>query len=213
MVHVVVSRKAPPADLLREGDPSAVVYDLDAPFDEVVEAMMPRREVPGPGFVAQARRNASDRIAFLETHGALIAEQVAHLAGSTAANRSQTAHRWAAERRIFGVEYGGRTTYPGFQFDPETRKPLPQVREVLARLPAGLAGSALALWWETSLRLACACSWSVRPGDVAPVWGAATSPRHTRSSRSRPRRVSSVLTRSPKPPTCSSVTRPGSGSG
>lgn len=149
MVRVVIARDEFFAQA--HGEAPLASFELDAPFDEVVAALMPHREVPGPGFVAQARRNVADRLAFLDKHGAMTAEQVADFAQSSAKNRRQTAHRWASERRIFGVDHDGRTLYPGFQFDPSTRRPLPQVAEILARLPSGLAGWALALWWDTPL--------------------------------------------------------------
>lgn len=150
MVRVLISNDDAAVAELQDRDPSAVMFELDEPFDAVVDALMPNRDVPGPGFLAQARRNAADRQDFLDEHGALTAEEVAEFAGSKARNRRQTAHRWSSENRtIFGVEHRGRTLYPGFQFDPATGKPLPTVAEGLARLPSGLTGWALALWWDT----------------------------------------------------------------
>lgn len=149
MVRVLVTAHGGAIDRARRLVPDGVVMDIDAPFSEVVEALMPRRDVPGPGFMAQARRNAAERQAFLDTHGAFTAEAVAQFAQSTAANRRQTAHRWASERAIFAVEHRGQALYPAFQFDPTTNKPHPGVKEALRRLPAGLTGWALALWWDT----------------------------------------------------------------
>ena len=152
MVHVVITEDDAIAADAQARDPGVVAFDLDEPFDRVVEALMPQRDVPGPGLLAQARRNATERLAFLEEHGALTAEEIADLAGSTARNRRQTAHRWSVkERSIFGVEHHGRTLYPGFQFDPDTGKPLPAVAAALAELPAQLTGWALALWWDTPI--------------------------------------------------------------
>ena len=150
MVHVVITENDDIAADAQARDPAVIAFDLDEPFDRVVEALMPGRDVPGPGFLAQARRNATERLAFLEEHGAFTAEEIADLAGSTAHNRRQTAHRWSVkERSIFGVEHNGRTLYPGFQFDPDTGKPRPAVAAALARLPSQLTGWALALWWNT----------------------------------------------------------------
>ena len=150
MVHVVITEDDAIAADAQARDPGVVAFDLDEPFDRVVEALMPHRDVPGPGLLAQARRNASERLAFLEEHGALTAEEIADLAGSTARNRRQTAHRWSVQERcIFGVEHHGRTLYLGFQFDPDTGRPQPAVAAALARLPAQLNGWALALWWDT----------------------------------------------------------------
>lgn len=150
MVRVLITSDEAAVEAVRDRDPGAVALDLDAPFDAVVDALMPHREIPGPGFLAQVRRNAAERQTFLDTHGALTAEEVADFAGSRAQNRRQTAHRWATQdRTIFAVEHGGRTLYPGFQFDADTRRPVPAVAEALARLPRGLTGWALALWWDT----------------------------------------------------------------
>jgi len=150
MVHVVITEDDAIAADAQARDPGVVAFDLDEPFDRVVEALMPHRDVPGPGLLAQARRNATDRLALIEEHGALTAEEIADLAGSTARNRRQTAHRWSVqERSIFGVEHHGRTLYLGFQFDPDTGRPRPAVAAALAKLPAQLTGWALALWWDT----------------------------------------------------------------
>ena len=150
VVHVVITEDDEIVADAQARDPGVVAFDLDEPFDRVVEALMPHRDVPGPGLLAQARRNASERLALIEEHGALTAEEIADLAGSTARNRRQTAHRWSVkERSIFGVEHHGRTLYPGFQFDPDTGRPLPAVAAALARLPTQLTGWALALWWDT----------------------------------------------------------------
>lgn len=149
MVHVLISDDDGAVEAARRSDPHAVVMDLDEPFDEVVNALMPRGEVPGPGFLAQARRNAEARQAFLDAHGALTAEEVADFAESSAGNRRQTAHRWASDRRIFAVVHRGQTLYPGFQLDAGTRRPRSGVKTALEALPAGMTGWALALWWDT----------------------------------------------------------------
>jgi hypothetical protein len=152
VVHVLITDdEAAAAEVLAQ-DRAAVAFDLDEPFDRVVDALMPYRDLPGPGLLSQARSNAAERLAFLDEHGALTAEQVAEFAGSTARNRRQTAHRWSTQARaIFGVDYHGRTVYPGFQFDPDTRRPVPAIAAALARLPAELTGWALALWWDTPI--------------------------------------------------------------
>jgi hypothetical protein len=47
------------------------------------------------------------------------------------------------------VEHRGRTLYPGFQFDPDEGRPRAGVEIALERLPAGMRGWALALWFDT----------------------------------------------------------------
>jgi hypothetical protein len=117
-------------------------------FETIVEAVT-RPEVPPPGWFAQARRNAEARQAFLDEFGALTSEEIASLAGSQAANRRATAHRWLMDRRVFAVGYHGQVLYPGFQFDPDRGRPKSAVAEVLATLPSAMTGWALALWWAT----------------------------------------------------------------
>lgn len=133
---------------------------LAATFESVVGAVM-RPTVPAPSWFAQARRNAEARQAFLDEIGALTSEQVAALAGSRAANRRATAHRWQAERKLFAVTHQGQTLFPAFQFDPETGRPKPTVAEVLAVLAPAMVGWALALWWVTPIDL---LAWA-RPVD------------------------------------------------
>lgn len=52
-------------------------FRVDWRFDAVVEALLPDTAVPEPAWLDQARRNAELRARFIETHGALTAEQAA----------------------------------------------------------------------------------------------------------------------------------------
>lgn len=148
MVKVIVSRDPDGVETALRALGDAAVVDVDAPFDRVVDALLPRG-VPGRGFAEQARRNAEARERFLADHGALTAEEVAELAGSKAANRRQTAHRWRAAGAVFAVAHHDQLLFPAFQFDADAGRPWPQVAEALSRLPRGLDGWALALWWDT----------------------------------------------------------------
>jgi hypothetical protein len=121
---------------------------VDPAFEQVIEAVT-RADVPAPSWFAQARRNAEVREKFLEEFGALTSDEVAELAGSQAANRRATAHRWQSEQRVFSVTHHGQVLYPGFQFDPTTGRPKPAVAQVLGVLPANLVGWARAMWWVT----------------------------------------------------------------
>jgi hypothetical protein len=121
-------------------------------FNEVVDVLAPTA-VPSPAWLEQARRNADERRRFLDEFGALDAEGVATLAGSKSANRRSLAQRWRSEGKIFGVEVQGKFVYPGFQFDPETGQPKPDIGRVLASLPRTLreGGWQLALWWDNAV--------------------------------------------------------------
>ncbi len=119
-------------------------------FASLVETLSPSY-VPGPGFVAQALRNARARVEFLDAWAPLTAEQVAELAGSAAGNRRATAHRWREQGAIFAVEHQQRALFPSFEFDIGTGRPKPAIRSILAELPPALveAGWQLAFWFTT----------------------------------------------------------------
>jgi hypothetical protein len=152
VVHVLFSRDSEAVEAAREALPDAVVYDVDVPFEQLTDSMLPR-DAPSPAVVEQARRNAAERVALLGAHGALTAEQVAELAGSQATNRRQTAHRWKSERAIFAVTWHDQLLFPAFQFDMDSGRPRAVVRDVLELLPDQLAGWALALWWTTPIAI------------------------------------------------------------
>lgn len=137
------------------------VKRLQPAFDAVVDAVT-RPTVPAPAWFSQARRNAAARQEFLDEFGAFTSEDIASLAGSQAANRRATAHRWQAERKVFAVDHHGHVLYPGFQFDADTGRPKPAVADTLAALPEAMTGWALALWWTTPVDL---LDWA-RPVDL-----------------------------------------------
>ena len=123
----------------------------DEGFDELADAMMPKA-VPSAALVEQVRRNVSERVQFLETYGALTAEELADAVGSGATNRRSLAARWRAEQKVFAVRVpSNRVVYPAFQFDFDRGAPRPVVADVLAALPLRLreSGWQLALWWDT----------------------------------------------------------------
>lgn len=146
--------------------PGPAAEQLQPAFDAVLDVVT-RPTVPPPAWFSQATRNAEARQAFLDEFGALTSEDIASLAGSQAANRRATAHRWQAERKILAVNHHGQLLFPGFQFDPETGRPKLVVAETLAALPARMTGWALALWWATPIDL---LDWS-RPVDLLDTAG------------------------------------------
>jgi len=134
-----------------------------ARFGDLVGSLSPDR-VPSPAWVEQARRNAAERADLLREFGALDAEGIADLAGSTANNRRSLAQRWRSEGKVFGVEIGNKIYYPGFQFDQRTSRPKDAVARVLRVLPPQLrsGGWQLALWWTNAIDV---LNWR-RPVDV-----------------------------------------------
>ncbi len=114
--------------------------------ESLIEAMVPRVQVPSPVAVLQARRNAEAREALVQEFGVLTSTGVAELAGSQAKNRAALANRWKQERRIFSVQHQGATVFPGYQFDTAGR-PRPVIAEVVDRLGSQSSEWELALWF------------------------------------------------------------------
>jgi hypothetical protein len=118
-------------------------------MDGMIESMLPRKEVPSPVAVLQARRNAEARQSLLEEFGALTSQEIADLAQSKARNRAALANRWKQEGKIFSVHHQGQTYFPAFEFDPEGR-PHPVVERVIELLGESLSEWELALWFTGS---------------------------------------------------------------
>jgi len=101
--------------------------------ERLVEALTPTVDVPKPDVLESARKQALQRTRILRDFGALTANDIASMAGSSAGNRSQVAYRWRKEQRVFGVPHRGATYYLAFQFDDEGQ-PLPVIAEVLGSI-------------------------------------------------------------------------------
>ena len=128
----------------------------------LVEAALPSIEPqPTPAALRQASRNAQARASLLQEFGALSAEQVHELAGSKARNHFALATRWRQEGRIFGVNHGNKTYYPGFQFDADGQ-PLTIISDVIAAFGENSDG------WQTALWFTLANGWlgGQRPVDL-----------------------------------------------
>lgn len=100
---------------------------------------------------AQLERNAIERAQFAKEYPLLDAERVAHLMGSGARHPAALASKLKARGRLFSVKVPpqNRDYYPAFQFDPQTRHPLPVIAQVLRVLGKRLAGWELAFWFTT----------------------------------------------------------------
>ena len=126
----------------------------------VTHLLPPLDQVPQPGTVLQAQRNAEARAALAREFGLLSAVEVATLARSAASNQSSTAARWRAAGKVFSVVWGSAQLYPGFQIDDG--RPLPVVAQVLGVVGGRLQGWSLALWFTAD------SSWldGARPVDL-----------------------------------------------
>lgn len=114
-------------------------------IEQLIDAILPLNDVPTPPLLEEARRQALQRARLLRDVGAYTAQEVAELAGSHAVNRSQVAHRWKKEGRIFGVHHRSAVVYLGFQFGTDGH-PRPVIRDVL-RAMAGWPEWEVALWF------------------------------------------------------------------
>ena len=94
-------------------------------------------------------QNARMRNEFMREVGALTSQEVAELSQSQAKNRAAHAHRAKTENKLFAVEYQGDQRYPAFQFDPQTGKPKPIIKQMLETLNGQWSGWQLALWFVT----------------------------------------------------------------
>lgn len=120
-------------------------------FESVVAALTPPT-VMSPGHVSQARLHAARRQQLVEEFGLLGAADIARNVGSHAGNVGATAARWAAKGQIFSVETGGRNLgYPGFQFDPETARPIAVIEAILAIIGDRLNSWGLAFWFVSGV--------------------------------------------------------------
>lgn len=94
-------------------------------------------------------QNARMRHEFMREVGALTSQDVAELSQSQAKNRAAHAHRAKTENKLFAVEYQGDQRYPAFQFDAQTGKPKPIIKQMLELLNSQWSGWQLALWFVT----------------------------------------------------------------
>jgi len=81
---------------------------------------------------------------FMSEVGALTSQEVAELGQSQAKNRAAHAHRVKTENKIFAVEFQGDDRYPAFQFDLNTGKPKPVIKQMLEILKGEWSGWQLA---------------------------------------------------------------------
>jgi hypothetical protein len=116
----------------------------------LIDAMFVPSRVVSPAMARQAQRNAQARQELIDEFGVRDSDHVADLAGSAAGNRSATASRWLAARKIFAVTHRGTKLYPNFQFGTDGR-PRPVIARVLKAFePCGLDGWEIALWFTTA---------------------------------------------------------------
>jgi hypothetical protein len=116
----------------------------------LIDAMFVPGSIASPAVARHAQRNAEARQELIDEFGLRDSDQVAELAGSTASNRSATASRWLAARRIFAVNQRGARLYPSFEFGTDGR-PRPVIARMLEAFePFGLDGWEIALWFTTA---------------------------------------------------------------
>lgn len=77
----------------------------------------------------------------------LTAEQVADLVRSTNNNRREAGSAMRRQGRAVGLEVGGRTVFPAFQFDHARARLRPVVAEINRQLGAASDSWGVASWW------------------------------------------------------------------
>jgi hypothetical protein len=116
----------------------------------VIDAMFVPGGTVSQATARQALRNAEARQELMDEFRLHDSDEIADLAGSAASNRSATASRWLAAKKIFAVNHQGAQLYPGFQFGTDGR-PRPVIARVLEAFePYGLDGWETALWFTTA---------------------------------------------------------------
>src|SRR5574337_602235 len=130
--------------------------------EQLIDAMSLSGGPVSPATARQAQRNAEARQKLIDEFGLYHGDHVADLAGSAARNRSATASRWLAARKIFAVNHRGSLLYPSFQFGTDGRPRQVVARVLVAFDPYGLDG------WETALWFTTASGWldDQRPVDL-----------------------------------------------
>jgi hypothetical protein len=146
--RVVVATLTP--DVATQVTQFALFAVHDKEMTERLVSAMFTRNIVSPAAAQQARRNAEARQELIDEFGLFDSDQLAEMVGSKAKNRSATASRWLAERRVFAVEHLGHRYFPAFQFGVDSR-PRPIVRRILEVFePHSLDGWEIALWFTTA---------------------------------------------------------------
>jgi hypothetical protein len=99
-----------------------------AVVEDVVDKLLV--DAPTPASLNRARHEAQIRLRILHDYDTYTGPELAELDRSTAQNRSQTAHRWRQQRRIFAVRHQGTLLYLAFQFDQHGH-PAPVIEQVI----------------------------------------------------------------------------------
>jgi DNA-binding winged helix-turn-helix (wHTH) protein len=119
--------------------------------EQLIEGLLPPVHHPTTASLERARQEAQLRLRILKDFGAYTGSEVAELGQSAAGNRSQTAHRWRQQGRIFAVHHQGALLHLAFQFDQDGR-PRPVIEQVIKRLEP-VSDWDLAYWFVTGHRL------------------------------------------------------------
>jgi hypothetical protein len=123
------------------------VLDVLAEMEWLAERYAPEIAVPTPAMIDQLRRNLALRVALLNEFGAVPAEEISELVGSSAQRRSSTIDNWRRSYRILAVRWRDQTLVPGFQLLRDGQ-PDPNLRRVLELLAKqGFGAWQAALWW------------------------------------------------------------------
>jgi DNA-binding winged helix-turn-helix (wHTH) protein len=130
---------------------SSINFREERRVEELIDDLLPPVGAPTAASIERARQEAQLRFRILKDFGAHSGPDVAALGQSAASNRSQTAHRWRQQGRIFAVHHQGALLYLAFQFEHDGR-PRPVIERVIERL-GPMSDWDLAYWFVAGHRL------------------------------------------------------------
>lgn len=136
------------AHVVRRTLPDARSQASEATIEKMVEALIETQDPMAQISAEIDADNAKARFRFMSDFRCYRADELNELAGSKARNRSQTASRWKAEGKMFGVPFQGVDRYPAFQF--KDGRPLSVIGQILMLLPAEMSPWETAFWFVST---------------------------------------------------------------
>lgn len=136
------------AEVVSRSLPTAREQASEARIEKLVDALVETQDPLASVSAEIDASNAEARVRFMRNVSTMSAEEVTTASGSVARNRSQTASRWKAEKKIFSVPWQGSERYPAFQF--KDGRPLPVIGEVLRNLPRTMSPWEIAFWFVST---------------------------------------------------------------
>lgn len=132
------------AEVIERTLPKARQQRSEQAIEKMVDALVETHDPIAKVSAEIDAANAQARVKFIRNFMTLTSEEVTEAAGSVARNRSQTASRWKAEGKIFGLLWQGQDRFPAFQF--KDGRPRSVIGKILAALPSAMSPWEIAFW-------------------------------------------------------------------